>query len=79
MISLDPATLVFIYVMVFLASVLLLWVLSEMARRHQKTQSLRHRVRCTLCAMQYDGRPDDPLPRCPRCGSLNEHGNLQDY
>ena len=32
----------------------------------------RHVLRCGMCAFQFEDKSVTLLPRCPRCGSLNE-------
>ncbi len=72
MIALSADTLVFIYVFVFLAAILLQWVSSEMTRRRRSSIQRKQRVQCMLCAMEYMDPAPGQLPRCPRCGSKNE-------
>jgi DNA-directed RNA polymerase subunit RPC12/RpoP len=72
MIALSAETLVFIYVFVFLAAILLQWVSSEMTRRRRSSIQRKQRVQCMLCAMEYVDSSTKQLLRCPRCGSKNE-------
>lgn len=72
MITLSASGLVFIYVIVFLAGILLLWITSEMARIQRKANANRQRIHCMICAMEYGDVSSDSLPCCPRCGSRNE-------
>jgi len=79
MIPLEFRWIISIYLLVFLAAVFLVWVGYEMARIHRESHSLRHRLRCTICGMEYEDRTSTLLPRCPRCGSLNERLNIGGY
>lgn len=68
--SLD--VLVFVYLFSFLSLVFGVWLWQEWKRQRRERETLRYRLRCTMCALDFEDRSDDPLPRCPRCGSLNE-------
>lgn len=72
MIRTSLATLVFVYLGTFLALVFGNWIGWNIARTRREREGLRHRLRCTLCAFEFEDASDDMLPRCPRCGSLNE-------
>jgi uncharacterized paraquat-inducible protein A len=71
-IRVSLTALVAIYLLVFLAAVFLLWIFGEWNRRRREQRLLRYRLRCVICAFEFEDRTDEPLPRCPRCGSLNE-------
>src|SRR5439155_914662 len=66
------AALVTIYLLVFLAAVFLVWLSSEWNRRRRERKAFRFRLRCVICGFEFEDRTDALLPRCPRCGSLNE-------
>ena len=72
MIRVSLTTLVFIYLAVFLNSVFFIWFRWNWLRARRARRSLRHRLRCTICAFSVEDASATPLPRCPRCGSLNE-------
>ena len=72
MIRVSLATLVTIYLLVFLAAVFLVWLSSEWNRRRRERKAFRYRLRCVICGFEFEDRTDTLLPRCPRCGSLNE-------
>jgi DNA-directed RNA polymerase subunit RPC12/RpoP len=38
---------------------------------------LQHRLRCAICAFEFEDRTDALLPRCPHCGSLNERFRME--
>ena len=50
----------------------LFWIVGEWNRRRRERRALQHRLRCVICAFEFEDRTDALLPRCPRCGSLNE-------
>ncbi len=76
MIRIELSTLVFVYLFVLLAALFSLWIAYAWGRIRREKQALRYRVRCTICATIFDDRTDVALPRCPRCGSLNERHPL---
>ncbi len=65
-------TLIFIYLAVFLNSVFFVWIMWNWKRARQSRRALRYRLRCALCAFEFEDTTTTLLPRCPRCGSLNE-------
>src|SRR6185503_1565170 len=71
-IRVSLATLVTIYLLLFLAAVFVFWIVGEWNRRQRERRSLQHRLRCVICAFEFEDRSDALLPRCPHCGSLNE-------
>jgi rRNA maturation endonuclease Nob1 len=79
MIRVSLEELVFVYVLVFLAAILAVWIAYEMVRRVRENRNRYGRHRCTVCAMEFEDRTPATLPRCPRCGSLNEREKLRIY
>jgi len=71
-IQVSLGALVTIYLLLFLAAVFLLWIVGEWNRRRRERRALEFRVRCVICAFEFEDRTAALLPRCPRCGSLNE-------
>lgn len=72
MIQISLSLLVGIYLMIFLTIVFVTWLWQEWQRQRREREALRHRLQCTICALEFEDRSDTILPRCPRCGSLNE-------
>jgi hypothetical protein len=72
MIRVSLSMLVFVYLGTFLALIFSNWIFWNVGRLRRERQALRHRLRCALCAFEFQDLSDDLLPRCPRCGSLNE-------
>ena len=77
MIHVSLTVLVFIYLFLFLLAVFGVWIWSGLVRQRRERQAVRHRVRCTICAFEFDDPSEEPLPRCPRCGSLNERAQFR--
>ena len=76
MIRVELPVLVFIYLFVFMAAVFSLWIAYEWLRIRRQKETLRYRVQCTICASIFEDRTNTLLPRCPRCGSLNERFSI---
>src|SRR5205814_10247466 len=76
-IPVSLGALVTIYLLLFLAAVFLLWIVGEWNRRRRERRALEFRVRCVICAFEFEDRTAALLPRCPRCGSLNERFKLE--
>ncbi len=72
MIHVSLTMLVFVYLGIFLALIFGNWIVWNIGRLRREHQALRHRLRCTLCSFEFQDATADQLPRCPRCGSLNE-------
>jgi uncharacterized paraquat-inducible protein A len=79
MIRLGLAELVFFYLLVFLAAIFAVWIAYEMVRRVRENRSRHGWLRCAVCSMEFEDRTSAALPRCPRCGSLNEREKLKVY
>lgn len=79
MIPLSLSWIVFTYLLVFLAAIFVVWIAYEMVGRFREHRALRHRLQCAICGMEYEDSTPAILPRCPRCGSLNERFKLKKY
>lgn len=79
MIRLSLPWLVFLYLLIFLTAIFVVWTAYEMVRKFRENRAMRHRLRCMICGMEYEDRTRTVLPRCPRCGSLNERFRLKPY
>ena len=77
MIRVELPVLVFIYLFAFLAAVFSLWIVYEWRRQCYEKETLRYRVQCTICASIFEDKTNTLLPRCPRCGSLNERFRIE--
>ena len=76
MIRVSLTTLVFIYLAVFLNTIFAIWIWWNWQRKRREQHARRFRVRCTICAFEFEVATGELLPRCPRCGSLNERYKL---
>lgn len=76
MIRLSLATLVFLYLFSFVSVILGVWITSGYRRSQREKLALRFRLRCVICAFEFSDETRSLLPRCPRCGSLNERSKL---
>jgi DNA-directed RNA polymerase subunit RPC12/RpoP len=72
MIRISLSVLVFIYLFLFLAIVFSMWLWQGWRRQVRERQAVRFRLRCGMCAFEFEDASTTLLPRCPRCGSLNE-------
>ncbi len=72
MIRISLTYLIFLYLFLFLSVVFALWVGAGWRRQRRERLALRDRLRCKLCAFEFEEPTGEALPRCPRCGSLNE-------
>ena len=72
MIRVSLSLLIFIYLAASLTIIFSLWIWFEWNRQRRERRAVSHRIRCTLCAFEFEDPSETPLPRCPRCGSLNE-------
>jgi len=77
MIRVPLTALIFIYLTVFLVTIFSGWIARNLQRLRREKEALRHRVRCALCAFEFEDKTGTLLPRCPRCGSLNERFRLR--
>jgi len=64
--------LIFVYLGSFLVLIFGNWIVWNFSRLRRERRAYRHRLRCALCSFEFEDQSGDQLPRCPRCGSLNE-------
>lgn len=74
---LELSSLIQVYLLVFLATIFVVWIAYEMARRIRARHALRFRVKCAICGMEFEDRTSADLPSCPGCGSLNERAKFK--
>ena len=72
MIPASMNMMIFAYLGGFLVLIFANWIIWNIGRLRTERQALRHRLRCTICSFEFEDPSNDLLPRCPRCGSLNE-------
>ncbi len=76
MIRVPLIVIVFIYLFIFLGLVAVAWIVEERRRRSQSRRALQFRLRCAICALEFEDRSSSVLPNCPRCGRPNERVKL---
>ena len=79
MIRLSLTYIVFIYLILFLMAIGIVWSAYILARPRHEKDALRSRVRCHICAFEFEDRSNEELPRCPRCESLNERWSYRRF
>jgi len=79
MIRADLADLVFIYLFTFLSAVFFVWLSFEWKKQRRDKLALRNRLRCSMCGLSFEDASSEELPRCPRCGSMNERFRYREY
>ena len=77
MIRASLTMLVFVYLGGFLTLIFGNWICWNIGRLRAERRAWRHRIRCGLCAFEFDDESQEILPRCPRCGSLNERSKFR--
>lgn len=77
MIRVSLSVLIVVYLGVFLAVIFSAWLRYEWVRKRRENRALRHRLQCAICALEFEDSTRTLLPRCPRCGSLNERYRLR--
>jgi hypothetical protein len=75
MIPITLSWFVFIYLALFLAAVLILWIGYEILRKRHANSIARVRVFCRICGSRYTDGTSGDLMRCPVCDSLNERSS----
>ena len=72
MIRVSFSLLLLILLALMLGPIFFVWLTNEFRRQRRERDAFRHVLRCTMCAFEFDDHTETLLPRCPRCGSLNE-------
>ena len=71
MIPLDAGEIFFLYLFLFLTVLFAVWLGSERLNRAKRYEPpVKKGFRCSICANTYTADRDEPVHRCPRCGSL---------
>jgi predicted RNA-binding Zn-ribbon protein involved in translation (DUF1610 family) len=71
-IRVDFSLLLLILLALMLGPIFFVWLTNEFRRQRRHRDAFRYVLRCTMCAFEFEDRTETVLPRCPRCGSLNE-------
>ena len=72
MIHVSFSVLILIYLLGLLGLIFGAWLWNVLATGRRLRKNVRHRLRCTSCSLEFSDETGTPLPRCPRCGNLNE-------
>jgi hypothetical protein len=72
MIPITLSWFVCLYLALFLAGTLVLWIGYEMLRKRQAKSSARDRIFCKICGTRYTDTSATELLECPVCDSKNE-------
>jgi len=75
MLSLTLAWFVFIYLTIFLAGILVLWIGYEMLRKYLSSTSSSQHFLCRICGASLTKPETNTILSCPSCGSLNEYND----
>ena len=76
MIPVSLSYLILIYLCIMLGPIFTAWLFYEWRRQRRARAAFRYVLRCTLCGFEFEDKTSAILPRCPRCGSLNERTRL---
>lgn len=76
MIPVSLSYLVLAYLVLMLGPIFAAWLFNEWHRQRRERAAFRHVIRCSICAYEFEDKSTTLLPRCPRCGSLNERFKL---
>jgi len=72
MIPITLSWFVFLYLALFLAAMLVLWLGYEFVRKRHADLIARDRIFCRICGSRYTDTSSADLLHCPVCGSPNE-------
>ena len=79
MITITLSWFVCLYLALFLAGILILWIGYEMIRKRHANIIARDRVFCRICGSRYTDTSTADLLNCPVCGSLNERSTQEGF
>lgn len=79
MISITLPWFVCLYLALFLAGILILWIGYEMIRKRHSNAIARDRVFCRICGSRYTDTTTVNLLNCPVCDSLNERSTSEGF
>lgn len=79
MIPITLSWFVCLYLALFLAGILILWIGYEMIRKRHSNAIARDRVFCRICGSRYTDTTTANLLNCPVCDSLNERSTSEGF
>ena len=77
MIPITLSWFVCLYLALFLAGILILWIGYEMIRNRHSIANARDRVFCRICGSRYTDNSSADLLNCPVCGSVIERSTQE--
>jgi len=75
-IQVSLSTLVLIYLSIMLVPIFTAWLFNEWRRQRRERDAFRYVLHCGVCGFEFEDKSSALLPRCPRCGGLNERSRL---
>lgn len=73
MIPLRMGDIFCLYLFMFLAVLFAVWAAFEHSGRSKRYEPpVRKGYRCRICSYTYTADRDEPVHRCPRCGSYQD-------
>ncbi|MBV9657456.1 MAG: hypothetical protein JO295_05035 [Verrucomicrobia bacterium] len=66
-----------LYLTMLVSVIALGWCWDAWQQRRLARLARRFRLQCRRCALEWEDRSAEPLPKCPRCGSVNERTPLE--
>ena len=79
MIPITLSWFVCLYLALFLAGILVLWIGYELIRKRHSNAIARDRLFCRICGSRYTDTSPADLLSCPVCGSLNERASRERF
>jgi len=76
MIRVSLARLILIYLFLLLGVIFAEWIRYRLQKGRDAEKNNKYRLRCACCAYDFLDESETELPRCPRCGSLNERSKF---
>ncbi|MBN1919374.1 MAG: hypothetical protein JW889_15855 [Verrucomicrobia bacterium] len=73
MIPLPIGDIFFLYLFIFLIVLFIVWMTFEHVSRSERYEPpVKRGYRCRICSFTYTADRDEPVHRCPRCGSYQD-------
>jgi len=73
MIPLPIGDIFFLYLFIFLIVLFIVWMTFEHVNRSKRyVPPVKRGCRCRICSYTYTADRDEPVHRCPRCGSYQD-------
>ena len=78
MIRVSLTQIIVVYLLIILAILFAIWMGTDYLRKRREKNARKHKIICTICGVMYEDKTENPLPKCPHCGSVNERTPIQD-